>query len=81
MGDQTSIDAEGALRVQLDVDLDGQPVSGRLRTERGAEERFVGWLDFVGALERLHQLERQSPGLAGDQAGGRVMRQPQTERS
>jgi hypothetical protein len=43
------------LRLQLDLHLDREPISGRLRTRRGAEERFVGWLGFVDALRRLQQ--------------------------
>ena len=43
------------LRVQLDLRLDRRPVSGALRTEEGVEERFVGWLEFVGALDRLNR--------------------------
>jgi hypothetical protein len=51
-------DAEEAnvLRLQLELNLDREPISGRLRSRRGAEERFVGWLGFVDALRRLqHQ--------------------------
>jgi hypothetical protein len=51
---------EGTLRLQLDVCLDRNPISGALRTEQGAEERFVGWLEFVGALDRLHRLQTES---------------------
>ena len=43
-------DDERALRVLLDVHLDRQPVSGRLRTPGGGDEPFVGWLGFVEAL-------------------------------
>jgi hypothetical protein len=48
---------EDVLSVQLDVHLDRQPVQGRLRTPRGAEEPFVGWLGFVDALGRLREQE------------------------
>jgi hypothetical protein len=41
------------LSVRLDLQLDRQPIAGRLRTERGADECFVGWLGFAAALERL----------------------------
>ena len=50
-------DDEGALRVQLDVHLDRQPVIGRLRTPHAADERFVGWLGFVDALKRALSTE------------------------
>ena len=40
-------------------DLDRQPISGRLRPERGAEEPFVGWLGFVDALKRLNERKEQ----------------------
>jgi hypothetical protein len=46
-----------ALALRLDLCLDRDPICGRLRTEGGAEERFVGWLGFIGALARLHELE------------------------
>jgi hypothetical protein len=57
MDDQARTDADRALHVQLDVYLDRQPISGRLRTERGTDERFVGWLGFVEALKRLQLRE------------------------
>jgi hypothetical protein len=50
-----------ALTVRLDLNLDREPICGRLRTERGADERFVGWLGFVDALKRLHDAERRRP--------------------
>ena len=43
------------LRLDLELNLDREPISGRLRTRRGAEEPFVGWLGFVDALRRLQQ--------------------------
>jgi hypothetical protein len=49
------------LSVQLDVQLDRQPIRGRLVTRWGAEERFEGWLGFAEALTRLHELEPQNP--------------------
>jgi hypothetical protein len=56
---------EATLRVQLELRLDGRPVSGALRTEEGAEERFVGWIEFVGALDRLHR-RQTNPGERGE---------------
>lgn len=51
---------QATLRLQLDVRLDRHPISGALRTEEGAEEQFVGWLEFVGALDRLHRRRTDS---------------------
>jgi hypothetical protein len=48
-------DKDRVLRVQLELDLDNQPVTGLLRSDRGADEAFVGWLGFVDALKRLHE--------------------------
>lgn len=66
MDDLTGSGGGRALRVQLDIDLDRQPVTGRLRTREGAVERFTGWLGFVDALRRLHDL-RSTTAPAGDQ--------------
>ena len=57
MDDQARSGEERTLSVRLDLHLAGEPISGRLRTDGGAEERFVGWLGFVDALKRLHELE------------------------
>jgi hypothetical protein len=57
--DDRSLDEERTLRLRLEVQLDRQPIGGRLRTDSGTEETFVGWLGFVDALRRLHDL--QSP--------------------
>jgi hypothetical protein len=54
MADHHQEDDGSVLSVRLDLDLDRQPISGRLRTEQGGEEGFVGWLGFVDALKRLH---------------------------
>jgi hypothetical protein len=63
MDDEARSPEDRLLSVQLDLRLDCQPISGRLRTLGGADERFVGWLGFVDALKRLHDLEesRASP--------------------
>jgi hypothetical protein len=56
--ERRAADEPRTLTLQLEVQLDAQPVSGRLRTAWGAEERFVGWFEFVDALRRLHDLSR-----------------------
>jgi hypothetical protein len=43
------------LSVHLDLHLERTPISGCLRTAQGAEVRFVGWLGFVDALQRLQE--------------------------
>ena len=60
MDDETGAGQDYPLRVQLDLDLDRQPVSGRLRTKWGADERFEGWLGFVDALKRLQEQRKES---------------------
>jgi hypothetical protein len=50
------------LRVQLELELDRQPIAGRLHTEQGTDERFVGWLGFVAALERLQSGDPKEEG-------------------
>jgi hypothetical protein len=53
--DQAASEEADVLRLQLELHLDREPITGRLRTRWGAEERFVGWLGFVDALRRLQQ--------------------------
>jgi hypothetical protein len=60
--DQPVFEEVNVLRLQLELHLDREPISGRLRTRSGAEERFVGWLGFVDALRRLQQLEEGGVG-------------------
>jgi hypothetical protein len=67
MDDRAGNDEDHPLSMQLDLYLDRRPISGRLRTEWGAEERFEGWLGFVDALKRLQ--EQQAP--SADRASGR----------
>jgi hypothetical protein len=55
VNDQNSSEDGNVLRLQLELHLDREPISGRLRTRWGAEEQFVGWLGFVDALRRLQQ--------------------------
>ena len=45
------------LSVRLDVHLDRHPITGRLRTDWGDDERFVGWLGFIDTLRRLQERE------------------------
>ena len=60
MDDETGADQDHPLRVQLDLDLDRQPISGRLRTRGGADNRVEGWLGFVDALRRLQERRKES---------------------
>jgi hypothetical protein len=54
-------DHDRRLSVQLDVHLARRPVTGRLRSTQGADERFVGWLGFVDALKRMDRASRERP--------------------
>jgi hypothetical protein len=62
MDDHAGPDDADVLCAQLELNLNCEPISGRLRTARGAEERFVGWLGFIDALKRLQE---QGEGRAG----------------
>jgi hypothetical protein len=53
--DQPVFEEASVLRLQLELHLDREPISGRLRNGWGAEEPFVGWLGFLDALRRLQQ--------------------------
>jgi hypothetical protein len=55
MDHRAADDPGRTLHVQLDVQLDRQPIGGRLRTAWGGDEHFEGWLGFVEALWRLHE--------------------------
>ena len=66
MNDQPAPEDANVLRLQLELHLDREPISGRLRTRWGAEEQFVGWLGFVDALRRLQQ---QGEGAANPTGG------------
>jgi hypothetical protein len=58
------------LRLRLDVQLDRQPIAGRLRTDDGTrEESFEGWLGFADALRRLR--DRAVPGAGRPGHGSR----------
>ena len=63
-GDRTGEDH--VLRLQLELHLDDQPISGRVRTEHGADERFAGWLGFVDALKRFREIEDRRPSATPD---------------
>jgi hypothetical protein len=66
MDDRQGRGEERTLSLRLDVQLDRQPIGGRLRTDWGAEETFVGWLGFVDALRRLHDLRGPAPDHPAD---------------
>lgn len=44
MDEHADTDKDRTLRVQLELHVDRQPISGHLRTERGEDERFEGRL-------------------------------------
>jgi uncharacterized protein YbjT (DUF2867 family) len=61
MDDPAHDDQGDVLSVQLDLQLDRQPITGRLRTTGGADERFVGWLGFVDALKSVAEARTDGP--------------------
>jgi hypothetical protein len=62
VADQPNAVEDHTRQLQLELRLDRQPISGRLRTQQGAEEAFEGWLGFADALRRLHELPPQPKG-------------------
>ena len=66
MDDQAGPEEADVLRLQLELDLSREPISGRLRVHWGAEERFVGWLGFIDALKRLQQQDEGSADPAAE---------------
>jgi len=66
MDDRPLPDEERTLSLRLEVQLDRQPIGGRLRTDWGAEETFVGWLGFVDALRRLYDLRAPETDHTGE---------------
>jgi hypothetical protein len=57
--DSRRADKDRPLRVQLELHMEREPITGRLRPERGGDEEFVGWLGFVDALKRLYDPNRR----------------------
>jgi hypothetical protein len=57
--DSRRADTDRPLCIQLELHMDREPITGRLRPERGSDEVFVGWLGFVDALKRLHDPDRK----------------------
>jgi hypothetical protein len=55
MADQPAAVAGRTLQLRLELRLGRQPISGRLRTQEGAEEEFEGWLGLADALRRLNE--------------------------
>jgi hypothetical protein len=55
--DLSAPDEGRMLSLHLDLYVDTRPIRGRLRSERGADEPFVGWLGFADALRRVHVFE------------------------
>jgi hypothetical protein len=57
MDDPAGTTEDRPLKLQLDLHLDREPITGSLRSEQGSAERFVGWLGFVEALRRLAEAQ------------------------
>jgi hypothetical protein len=41
----------GLLRLQLELQLDRDPIEGRLRDEHGGTTAFTGWLELMALVE------------------------------
>ncbi len=86
MDDTARTDEDRRLSVRLDLFLDRHPICGRLRSEQGAEEPFVGWLGFIASLKRLHTAAGP-PGApqgrqeSGESASTETQTRPEEERA
>jgi hypothetical protein len=59
---EPAIDNDSAtLSMRPEQNLARQPITARLRTHRGEDERFEDWLGFVGALARLQPNRKEFP--------------------
>jgi hypothetical protein len=56
-GAQARDGTRAPLRVELELEMDRQPVRGKVRSD-GRSERFVGWLELAETLGRLHRRSR-----------------------
>jgi hypothetical protein len=41
------------IRVELELDSDGDPIAGCLRHEEGGQVGFSGWMVLISALKKL----------------------------
>jgi len=46
------------LRVELDVDLESEPIQGELRSDCGIERSFQGWMELTSAIEEARAKAR-----------------------
>ena len=53
----------------LDLDLEAQPVSGRIEPEGAAPLSFTGYASLIAALEELRTGSRESGEDGGEEAG------------
>jgi hypothetical protein len=54
-----------SLNVFLVIDVDDEPIAGRLLVLEGDEVRFQGWLDLASGLQRLLEQARTAAPEAG----------------
>ena len=43
--------ADQPLTLRLEIDPDGDPISGRISTSQGSSRPFRGWLELAAVLE------------------------------
>lgn len=49
------------VELRLELEIDAEPIAGRLRLEGGAPRSFSGWLGLAAALEDALDAGRQAP--------------------
>jgi hypothetical protein len=54
------------LRLEIDVQLDIEPITGRLRAEHGPEFEFTGVLELLGLIDRIRDSREHPPAGEGE---------------
>lgn len=52
----------GWAHVELELIRGAEPIEGRIRDPAGSESAFTGWLELIGALQRIGDVEVAAEG-------------------
>ena len=63
--------APDPIRLQLELQRDGDPIEGRLRSGHGKPVPFIGWLELIAALEMARAEKGRVGGPPRNRSKGR----------